>query len=150
MTDDAAGLEALAAFSSAYEVPEGVDLVDGGTLGLDLLHIVEEYPRVLILDCVTTGRAPGTVVRVDGDDIPRVFAQCLSPHQMGIQDLAAALELLGRMPERFTVLGIEPERIDPGVELTEPVRNNLPRLVEAAAGVLEEWGVPVRRRGASQ
>ncbi|RMG93318.1 MAG: hydrogenase maturation protease [Candidatus Dadabacteria bacterium] len=147
MTDDAAGVEALAAFSSAYRVPEGVDLVDGGTLGLDLLHIVEGYPRVLILDCVVTGREPGTVMRIEGEDIPRVLGQCLSPHQMGIQDLAAALELLGRMPERLVVLGIEPESVAPGVELSEPVRRSLPRLVDAAAEVLREWGVEVRRLG---
>ncbi len=143
MTDDAVGLEALAAFRAAYGVPDGVDLVDGGTLGLDLLVHMEGYPRVLILDCVTTGEAPGTVVRVEGDAIPTVFAECLSPHQMGLQDLVAVLHLQGRVPERFTVLGVEPGEIGVGLELTDPVRRSLPRLVAAAAEELREWGVVV-------
>ncbi len=146
MTDDAVGLEALGAFRAKYGVPDGVDLMDGGTLGLDLLVHLEGYPRVLILDSVCTGRAPGDVVRVDGDAIGAVFADCLSPHQVGLQDLVAVLQLQGRVPERLTVIGVEPERIDPGLNLSAPVRAALPRMLEAAAGVLREWGLGVGGR----
>jgi len=111
MTDDAVGLEALPAFAARYAVPDGVDVIDGGTLGLDLLVHMEGYPRVLVVDCVTAGHAPGTLLRVEGEDVPRVFSQCLSPHQMGLKDLVAVLELQGRMPERLTVLGVEPESV---------------------------------------
>jgi len=146
MTDDAVGLEALRAFAERYEVPEGVDLVDGGTLGLDLLVHMEGYARILIADCVTTGRSPGTLVRVEGEDIPRVFSQCLSPHQMGLKDLVAVMELQGRMPERMIVLGVEPECIEMGLELSEPVRGCLPRLAALMAETLMEWGVEARPR----
>ena len=146
MTDDAVGLEALAALERGYRLPAAVDLVDGGTLGLDLLVHIEGYPRVLVLDCVMLGREPGTVVRVERDEIPAVLGRCLSPHQVGLQDLLGVLQLLDRTPERLTVIGVEPERIDPGLDLSAPVRAALPRMLEAAAGVLREWGLPVGRR----
>lgn len=149
MTDDAVGLEALRVFAERYEAPEGVDLLDGGTLGLDLLVHLEGYPRVLVADCVTAGHAPGTLLRVEKEDVPRVFSQCLSPHQMGLKDLVAVMELQGRMPEQMAVLGVEPESIELGLELSEPVRQALPRLVEAMADALRQWGIEPRSRSES-
>jgi len=146
MTDDAVGLEALAALGRDYRLPGTVDLVDGGTLGLDLLVHIEGYPRVLVLDCVMLGREPGAVVRVEGDEIPALLGRCLSPHQVGLQDLLGVLQLLDRVPERLTVVGVEPERIDPGLELSAPVRRALPEMLEAAVGVLRGWGLAVERR----
>lgn len=141
MTDDGVGLEALRAFEESYGLPQGVDLLDGGTLGLDLLVHIEGYPRVLIADCVTAGHPPGTVFRLEGNEVPRAFSQCLSPHQMGLKDLVAVLELQGRLPEALIVLGVEPQSIEMGLELTDPVREALPRLVAAMERVLREWQV---------
>lgn len=146
MTDDGVGLEALRAFEEAYDLPDGVDLLDGGTLGLDLLVHLEGYPRVLMADCVTVGHPPGTVLRLEGDDIPRAFAQCLSPHQMGLTDLLAVLELQGRLPEALVVLGVEPESIEPGLELSAPVRAALPRLAREMADTLAGWGLVAEPR----
>lgn len=149
MTDDSAGLRALEALEQRYELPETVDVLDGGTLGLDLLPRVEGYGNVLIADCVTIGREPGTLVQVEGEDVPTVFARCLSPHQMGLQDLIAVLQLQGRMPERLTVIGVEPESLEVGLELSEPVRSSLPRMVEAMLSVASSWGLEIRSRDAT-
>ncbi|MDF1553484.1 MAG: HyaD/HybD family hydrogenase maturation endopeptidase [Deferrisomatales bacterium] len=142
MTDDAVGLEALIAFQDSYRVPDGVDLLDGGTLGLDLLPRMEGYRNILIADCVTVGRPPGTLLQVEGEDVSTTFSRCLSPHQMGLKDLIAVLELQGRLPERLTVLGVEPESIELGEQLSATVSAILPRMVEAMARVLGEWGLP--------
>ena len=150
MTDDGAGLEALRAFQEGYHVADRVDFLDGGTLGLELLVYMEGYGRILVADCVTTGREPGTVVRIEGEDVPVAFSKVLSPHQMGLKDLLSVLELQGRMPERLTVLGVEPESIEMGVDLSEAVRRSLPKLVGAMAGVLGEWGVEARPRSGSR
>ena len=142
MTDDAVGLEALIAFQDSYRVPDGVDMLDGGTLGLDLLPRMEGYRNILIADCVTVGQSPGTLLQVEGEDVSITFSRCLSPHQMGLKDLIAVLELQGRLPERLTVLGVEPESIELGEQLSATVAATLPRLVDAMARVLGEWGLP--------
>lgn len=140
MIDDGVGIEALKVFRESFELPEGVDLLEGGTLGLDLLVYMEGYREILIADCVTAGHPAGTLLRVEGEDVPSTFANCLSPHQMGLKDLISVLELQGRLPERLTVLGVEPADLDVGEYLSEPVRQTLPRLVAAMAEVLTEWG----------
>ena len=148
MTDDAVGLDALTAFQRCFVVPDGVDLLDGGTLGLDLLPYMEGYRNILIADCVTVGKPPGTLLQVEGEDVVTTFANCLSPHQMGLKDLISVLELQGRLPERLTVLGVEPESIEVGEQLTTTVAAALPRLVEAMARVLGEWGLATQERDA--
>ena len=146
MTDDAAGLVALEQLRGGYELPETVDLLDGGTLGLDLLGYMEGYGRILIADCLASGRPAGKVVRVEGEEIETVFERCLSPHQMGLKDLIAVLRLQGRMPGEMTVIGVEGRDIDLGLELSEPVAAAMGKVVGEMVAVLGEWGVPVRRR----
>ena len=142
MTDDAVGLDALTAFQDLYQVPEAADVLDGGTLGLDLLPHMEGYRNILIADCVTVGNPPGTLLQVEGEDVVTTFSDCLSPHQMGLKDLISVLELQGRLPERLTVLGVEPESIEVGEQLSATVAETLPRLVDAMADVLAGWGKP--------
>lgn len=146
MTDDAAGLVALELLRSGFELPDTVDLLDGGTLGLDLLYYMEGYGRILIADCLASGRPAGEVVRVEGEEIETVFERCLSPHQMGLKDLIAVLRLQGRMPGKMTVVGIEGGDVDLGTELSAPVAAAMVPAVEEMAAVLGEWGVKVQPR----
>lgn len=129
------------AFEKSYRPAEGVDLLDGGTLGLDLLVYLEGYGRVLVADCVITGKEPGTLVTLEGEEVPAALTLSLSPHQVGLADLLAVLELQGRMPAHMAVVGVEPECLEVGLELSAPVRQCIPRMVEAMAGVLSSWGV---------
>lgn len=145
MGDDAVGPEALKAFEERYRLPEGVDVVDGGTQGLSLLDRVEGCEALLVADCLAVGEAPGAVVRLEGDALPSRLSPCRSPHQVGLLDLVSALGLLGRLPGRLTVLGIEPQKIAFGEGLSAPIARNLPRLVEAMAAELASWGLPPER-----
>ncbi len=146
MGDDGAGRAALELLRSEYALPDTVDLVDGGVLGLGLLDALDGYPRVLVLDCVAAGEPPGTVVRLDGEAVPAAFTRPLSPHQTGLSDVLATLNLLGRAPEHLTVIGVEPATLELGLELSEAVQAALPRMARAAADVLAEWGLPVHPR----
>jgi hydrogenase maturation protease len=150
MGDDGAGLEAVRGLQQAYLLPSGADVFEGGTLGLGLLDRVDGYDQVLVADCAACGGEPGEVVRLGAGEVEAAFSRCLSPHELGLNDLLAALELLGRRPPRLTVIGIEPERIDLGLGLSEVVRRGLPEMVEALARELQLWGAaPVRKAGPS-
>lgn len=150
MSDDAVGLEAIRRLEASYALPQGVDVLDGGTLGLDLLVHLEGYGALLIADCVATGGAAGDVYRIGRDEVEAVFGRCLSPHQVGLQDLLALLELQGRLPSRVTVVGVEPASLAPGVGLSEVVQASLGEVVRALAGELRGWGHTMegRRPGA--
>jgi len=141
MTDDGAGLVALDRFRARYRTPPTVEYLDGGTLGLDLLCYMEGFENILIADCLTSGREPGEVVRVEADRIETTFERCLSPHQMGLRDLIGVLRLQGRLPPRMTVVGIEGHDLDVGEALSPPVEAAMERAVDMMADVLGSWGV---------
>ena len=145
MGDDGVGLAALRELTRRYELPEGVDLLEGGTAGLTLLAHLEGYTRILIADCAALGRTPGQAVRIDRSQLGAAFSQCLSPHELGLNDLLGALELLGERPEQVTVIGMEPGSLEMNLELSDPVSKGLPAMVAVIAKELADWGIPLRR-----
>jgi hydrogenase maturation protease len=137
MADDGTGLELLTLLGQAR--PDArVEYVDGWTGGMELVPVVQEAGRLLILDAVA-GRVPGTVVRLTGDQIPRMLQAKLSPHQVGLLDVLTAARMLGREPEQIEVVGIVPEVVDLRLGLSDPVAAALPAAVEAAVEVLDRW-----------
>ncbi|MFV0462773.1 MAG: hydrogenase maturation protease [Nostocoides sp.] len=137
MGDDQVGLAILAGLQQARpDAP--VQFVDGGTGGLELLPLVEDCGRLLVLDAVA-GQVPGQVVAVSGDQVPRLLASKLSPHQVGLLDIFTAARLRGREPHRVEVVGVVPQSVELRVGLSEPVAAAVGAAVVAAADVLDDW-----------
>ena len=150
MSDDGVGFRVVQCLASRYVFPAGVTVLDGGTLGLDLLPFLEGLKHLLIVDAMATGGPPGTIARLTGDDIPIAFETKLSPHQMGLKDLLAVSLLQGNTPPETVLLGVQPESIQLGLNLSLPVEAKLQTLVEMALQEMEAWGiVPDANRPAS-
>jgi hydrogenase maturation protease len=143
MGDDAFGGQAVAELLRLFALPAGVRAIDGGTLGLDLLPMLEEVERLLVVDALDMGAAPGSIFRLQGEEVPRAFAHKLSVHQMGLQDLLAVAELCGHLPAELVVWGAQPASIEPGMEISPPVAAALSPVVEQVARELAVWGVPL-------
>jgi hydrogenase maturation protease len=141
MTDDGFGVKVVTMLSSRYRFQGPVRLLDGGTLGLDLLPHLEDIERLLIIDALDMRATPGTMSRLEGEDVPRAFASKLSVHQMGLQDLLAVAELQGHVPKELVVWGVQPESIEMGTELTAIVAAALPVVVAHVLDELHGWGV---------
>ena len=121
MTDDGVGVRTIHLLQERYYFPDNVDVIDGGTLGLDLLTYLDGIQRLIIVDAVETGGPPGTLVRLTGEEIKVAFRTMLSPHQAGLQDLLLVAGLQGFAPVEMILLGVQPEEIVMGTELTPTV-----------------------------
>jgi hydrogenase maturation protease len=141
MTDDGIGIRVIQQLAGNYSFPPEVTIFDGGTLGLDLLPQLEGVDRLLIVDAVETGKAPGSLVRLTGDDVQPVMETKLSPHQMGLKDLLAVATLQGINPPEMVLLGVQPEDIELGVDLSPAVAARLDELVAQVIRELESWGI---------
>ncbi len=147
MNDDAVGVTAIEQLKERYAFPAGVTVVDGGTLGLDLLPMLEGIKKLLIIDAIDMGAAPGDLFRLQGEEVPRAFASKLSVHQMGVQDLLAVAELQGHVPEELVVWGVQPGSIEMEMRLTPTVAAAMMPLLDGVVGELAGWGVELRDRG---
>ncbi|HJV64106.1 MAG TPA: HyaD/HybD family hydrogenase maturation endopeptidase [Geomonas sp.] len=141
MTDDGIGVRAVQLLSDRYLFPEGVTVVEGGTLGLDLLPQVQDAQRLLIVDAVEAGTAAGSLVRYAGGELPLLPEDRLSPHQIGLKDLLALSAALGCAPEETVVLGVQPESVAVGIALSAPVEAQLEPLVGKVLEELARWEV---------
>jgi len=140
LTDEAAGVRAAMALADAYRIPDNVQVIDGGTSGMEMIEDLSDLDLLVVIDVVKTGAAPGTVVKIAGDDIPVFFRRKLSPHQIALPDVLASLELLGTMPREIVVLGVEPVSLELGMEMTPTVAEKIPKLVDMALTELAARG----------
>ncbi len=146
LQDEGIGIHALERLRAGYELPPGVEFIDGGVMGLDLLPYLDGVTDLLIIDAVESGRPAGALIRLEGDAIPATLALKMSIHQVGLQDVLATSKLQGMAPSRIVLWGMQPACIDWGVELSVSVAAQLGDLVEAVAGELDSWGLPIKRK----
>jgi len=147
MTDDGFGVKVVNTLSSRYHFQGKIRLIDGGTLGLDLLPHLEDVESLLIIDALDMRDKPGQLFRIEGEDVPRAFASKLSVHQMGLQDLLAVAELQGHVPTKLVVWGVQPECIEMGTDLTSTVESAVEPVVQKVLNELQAWGVAFEARG---
>lgn len=142
--DDGLGVVAVERLRARFAWPEEVALVDGGTRGLALLSILEAADQVWILDAVRADGAPGSLVRIDGEEVEPALRERLSPHQIGVADLLDALHWRGRWPGQLRVLGLVPEDLSLRLGLSAPVAAGLAALEAALVAEVEGAGHAVR------
>ncbi len=140
MSDDGLGVRVVEELERRYQFPEGVDVLDGGTSGIELLSYIRNKDHLIIIDAVKTGQQPGTVVMVEGQDVPARFMTRISPHQIGISDLLATATLTGELPKGIVLLGIEPKRVEVGLGLSDEVKAGFSKLIDAILGELRKIG----------
>ncbi len=146
LSDEGVGVRVIERLQEEYELPEDVQVLDGGTLGLDLLYYLEGVQHLLIVDAVETGQGPGSLIRLDGEDVPAFLSIKMSPHQIGIPDMLFAAKLRDIYPPEVVLLGVQPEVLETGLELSPLVAAQVSPLVDQIRGELERWGLVVSRK----
>lgn len=149
--DEGFGVRAVEALHAAYAFPEAVELVDGGTQGLNLSNYVESAKRLLVLDAIDFALPAGAVKILRDGEVPAWSKAKLSPHQTGFNDILAMAQLRGCAPESITVIGVQPVDMgDFGGSLRNPVKARIPEVVELAVRELAAWGFPGTRRASGE
>ena len=98
LADEGVGVHAALALQQDWRLPDGVEVIDGGTAGMELLGPLAGADLLLVLDAVKSGRPPATMVMLEGDEVPAFFRAKLSQHQVSICDVLAGLEFEGAAP----------------------------------------------------
>lgn len=140
LADDGLGAAALARLERQYHIPSELRLVEGGTLGLLLLDEITAARHVILVDAVATGAVPGSLVRLDGNEVMDAVRERLSVHQVGVADLLDAARLLGRYPSSVVLLGLVPGAITLAVARTPAVEEAIDALVSAVVQELQSLG----------
>lgn len=145
LSDEGIGVWAVERLQRDYHLPAEVEVIDGGTCGMEMLEDLAHADHLIIIDAVRSGQPPATIVRIAGEDIPIFFKTKLSPHQVGLSDVLATLALTGEQPGSVIVIGIEPVSLGTAMALTPQVEALLPKVMEQLAIELRQLGVNIAR-----
>jgi len=148
LSDEGVGVHAVNALASRYELPPEVEVIDGGTSAMDCLDRIASADLLLIADCVRGGREPGALTRLGDGELQAFFRTKISPHQVGLSDVLAALVLHEMAPARTVLIGAEPKSFELGLEPTPELAAKLPAMVEALAAELTAAGLTLSPRQA--
>lgn len=146
LSDEAVGVRIIEALEQRYRFSPDIDILDGGTSGMELMEAMAGRDHLIVADAVLTGQAPGEVAVLRDDEVPAFFTRKISPHQLGLSDVLMALRLTDEFPRRLTLVGVVPESLDVHIGLTETVRQAIAPALQQIITALRQSGVAVSER----
>ena len=143
LTDDGVGVHAARLLQPALAGRALV--VEVGTAVLNALHLLEAADKILAIDAMQAGGAPGSIYTFNPKDVAENDQQ-LSIHEL---NLIGALRFLpeGRRRKQITIIGVEPQTIEFGMEPTPTIQAALPRVIELARQLVEQWWAGASENG---
>ena len=140
--DEGIGVHAANHLQEHYHFKPEIEIVDGGTSGLDLLPFFGPEKSILIIDAVNFEMEPGTVGKLEDDAILAQLDPKISLHHLGLSDLISVAELLDKKAKRMTLLGIQPKSMENlDLEMTPTIKGVFDKVIENALHILKEWGI---------
>ncbi len=119
------------------ELPDKLDILDGGTGGFTLLGCFESYPVIIFVDATADGKDPGTISMIR----PRFasdFPSALSVHDVGLKDMVEAVYLMDMVPDIYLITISIAELKPMTLELSEPVNAAIPRTIDKIIELIED------------
>jgi hydrogenase maturation protease len=143
LKDEQVGVHVVNTIKERYTCSPGFQIVDGGSLGLDLLPFFESVDDILIVDAMDFGKEPGYVEILEGNEISAFIFPKVSMHHLGLADLLTAASLRGTVPSRLCMVGIQPFASDYtfGLEMSDIVNANIEKAIIVTIDKLKEWNI---------
>jgi hydrogenase maturation protease len=135
MSDDGVGVHVVQSLQGR-NLP-GVELIDAGTAVIHTADCLRGVDHIVVVDALKAGREPGTVYLMSGEDVVENDFS-LSVHSLGLKT-ALKYFAQGDVPAEWTVVGVEPEKVEQGMGLSDAVRDAVPGAVRTVENLIEEW-----------
>ncbi len=146
LKDEGIGIHLLEYIQSHFphwQTLHAIEMVDGGTLSFDLLSLIQADQELIVLDAINYKQSPpGTIYNFQSQDLDFFLSQPgKSVHEVSLMDLFDMSRLSEQLPDKRAMVGIQPDIIDWGNDLTPSVADALPEAAEVVKNVLQQWGI---------
>ena len=145
LSDEGFGVRVAEALSQRFRFPDAVEVLDGGTLGIELMRFLDGAERLILIDAIH-GPEPGSFRIIQGDDVRLYFQEKVSLHEMGIQEVLASLVVMEKPIAEIVVIGVVPVSLDIGLDLTPLVASRIDEAVTSVIRQLHDWGLECTAR----
>ena len=149
LTDEGFGVRVVEKLYDEYEFPDNVSLVDGGVLGINLLGVIAEARHLIVVDAVKNKQPPGTLYRLEKDELPERILLKNSLHQTDFLETLTLCQAIDKVPDTTVVFGVEPEDIlTHSVDMTPTVAARVDEMIDLVLRELKQLGVVAQKRTA--
>ena len=145
LSDEGFGVRVAEALSQRFRFPDAVEVLDGGTLGIELMRFLDGAERLILIDAIH-GSEPGSFRIIQGDDVRLYFQEKVSLHEMGIQEVLASLVVMEKPIAEIVVIGVVSVSLDIGLDLTPLVASRIDEAVTSVIRQLHDWGLECTAR----
>lgn len=137
MRDEGIGVHVVNRMLEAGGLPSGVEVIDGGTAGFDLIPLMKDRKKIIIVDALSMDDAPGTIYRFRPDDVDSP-QRGYSLHEVNILEVIRTLKMMGDVPE-IEIIGVVAEDISTlEISLSDAVMGAVPKAVSAVMDALSQ------------
>lgn len=136
LKDEGVGIHAVQRMQQD-ELPQGIDILDGGTGGIFMIGILQQYDHIIMVDATLDANPPGTVRRLKpkySTDYPRL----MSAHEIGLKDMIDAMVMQEHIPDIDLVIVSARDVQEIGMELSPPVEKALPEVIDTVNTIIRE------------
>ncbi len=141
LTDEGVGIHVIYYLRDHHSHLTDVNYMDGGTLSFTLLPLIESATGLIIIDAANFHEPAGTVRRFNGTEMDQFLAKTRpsTVHEVQLAELLAMAQLIGQLPEKRALIGIQPQKVDWGDQLSPVVTSAIPQVVQLVLQTLEDW-----------
>jgi hydrogenase maturation protease len=140
LSDEGVGVRVVEYLSEHYDFEDNLNLVDGGVLGVRLMGVVADTDILIVVDAVCNQGVPGTLYRMEGDQVPRRVLAKQSMHDLDLPEVLALCAAIDHSPTTI-VVGIEPgDMTTLSVELTPTIAGKMDELCAMVLAELDRLG----------
>ena len=141
LTDEGFGVHVVNQLREDYVFNPPITIIDGGTMGMELLTYMRGMTKLLLVDAINGGDTPGTVYEFPHEEMNTYFTEAISVHEVGMQDILRIRALQEDPLEDAVVIGVEPESLELGLDLSETTQGVVKEVKERILAVLASWNV---------
>ncbi len=144
MQDEGIGVHVVREIERRYSFNPFIEIIDAGTLGLEILYMLQDgVDNLVVVDAVMGGKPPGTIYTFKNEEVKKYYLKHkLSAHEVGFSEVLALLEVIGKpVRQNLVLVGIEPVSFEVSLELHEKTASRMEDLVKTVLQELKHIGI---------
>ena len=122
------------------QLPDNVEVLDGGTAGLDLVDFIEGRRKLIVVDAVNADEKPGSIFRLTEENLDIKPKAIMSFHDIDFLDALHMSQVMNSKPEEVVVIGIQPKDMSGGLELSPEIEERIPDIIKLVMKELNSNG----------
>jgi hydrogenase maturation protease len=142
MGDDGVGIRVIEKIKEQgiFDDYDNVEVIDGGTSGVDLIFFLQQADKIIIIDAVDAGQGTGEIVTFNiGDvvDFGNKVTKSFSLHDINLKEVFELIRNL-KIEKDLKIIGINPKEVDYCEKLSPQIENKIPQII---AIIKKETGI---------